>query len=269
MLALLFLPAIREFLYDWSHDDNYSHGFLIPVISAYLLWLKREEIRSANRESNLLGLFVLIAGLVLNILGTAAAEWYTVRFSLIPVLLGAVLYLWGWQVVRHVWFPIVFIIFAIPLPYTLFRTLTFPLQLFSTEMTHAIVTSAGVPALRQGNLLHLPGYSLEVIEACSGLRSMIVLSALAALFAYISPGGAFRKLFLFALAVPIAIAANIIRLLVTSLGALFISHEFAEGFLHDFSGVLVFMVGLTSFLLVHWLLEKVRPTNRLLRATPG
>ena len=255
-VLLLYLPAIREFLYDWSHDDNYSHGFLIPVISAYLLWQKRHEILSAKRESNLLGLFVLMSGLVLNILGTAAAEWYTVRFSLILVLLGLVLYLWGRQVLRYVWFPVAFIVFAIPLPYTLFRTLTFPMQLFSTKATYLIISHLGITALRQGNLLHLPGYSLEVIEACSGLRSLIVLSALAAVFAYLSSGTVLRKFFMFSLSVPIAIGANIVRLLVVSLGALLISPAFAEGFLHEFSGVLVFMVGLTCFIMLNALFGK-------------
>ena len=247
---LLYWRAMQEFVYDWSHDDNYSHGFLIPVISAYVLWRKRTEIRDARKKSNVLGLFVLITGLGLNLLGTAAAEWYSVRFSLILVLLGMVLYLWGGQILRQVWFPIVFIIFAIPLPYTLFRTLTFPMKLFSTTVTHHLLAALGIPVLQQGNLLQLPGYTFEVVEACSGLRSVIVLSALAAVVAYMSSGGRTKKIFLFSLSVPIAIAANIVRLMVTALGALLISGDFAEGFLHEFSGLLVFMVGLSSLLII-------------------
>ncbi len=255
VFVLLYWPALNEFVYDWWHDDNYSHGFLIPLISGYLIWQKREVLQNVEIRQNRWGLVLLGFGLALNILGSAAAEWYSVRFSMIPTLMGLVLYFGGSAMLRLVWFPIAFMVFAIPLPYTLFRTLTFPLQLFSTKVTHHLITAAGVPALRQGNILHLPGYSLEVVEACSGLRSMITLSALAAVFAYMTPGGPVRKLLLFSAAIPIAIVANIVRLLVTCLGALLISSSFAEGFLHEFSGVLVFLVGLTLFFMIGSLLE--------------
>ncbi len=254
-VILLYLPAINEFVYDWWHDDNYSHGFLIPVISGYLLWQKRKVLQNVEIRQNRWGLLLLVFGLALNILGSAAAEWYSVRFSMIPTLMGLVLYFGGTGMLRLVWFPIAFMVFAIPLPYTLFRTLTFPLQLFSTKVTHHLITAIGVPALRQGNILHLPGYSLEVVEACSGLRSIITLSALAAAFAYMTPGGPVRKLLLFSAAIPIAIFANIVRLLVTCFGALLISSSFAEGFLHEFSCVLVFLVGLALFFMIGSLLE--------------
>ena len=255
VFVLLYWPALNEFVYDWWHDDNYSHGFLIPVISGYLLWQKREALQKVEIRQNRWGLLLLVFGLALNILGSAAAEWYSVRFSMIPTLMGLVLYFGGSAMLRLVWFPIAFMVFAIPLPYTLFRTLTFPLQLFSTKVTHHLITAIGVSALRQGNILHLPGYSLEVVEACSGLRSIITLSALAAVFAYMTPGGRARKLLLFSTAIPIAIFANIVRLLVTCFGALLISSNFAEGFLHEFSGVLVFLVGLTLFFMIGSLLE--------------
>ena len=255
VFVLLYWPALNEFVYDWWHDDNYSHGFLIPVISGYLLWQKRAALQNVEIRQNRWGLVLLVFGLALNILGSAAAEWYSVRFSMIPTLMGLVLYFGGSAMLRRVWFPIAFMIFAIPLPYTLFRILTFPMQLFSTKVTHHLITAVGVPALRQGNILHLPGYSMEVVEACSGLRSLLTLSALAAVFAYMTPGGAVRKLLLFSAAIPIAITANIVRLLVTCIGALLISPGFAEGFLHDFSGVVVFLVGLTMFFMTGSLLK--------------
>ena len=241
----LYLPAMNEFIYDWWHDDNYSHGFLIPVISGYLLWRKRDELRSLERTQAPAGAALVAVGLLLQLLGTAAAEWYAVRFSMIVVMSGLVWYFFGTAMLRATWFPIAFLVFAIPVPYTLYRMATFPLQLFSTQMTHGVLAGAGVPALREGNLIHLSGYSLEVVEACSGLRSMITLSALAALFGYLHEGGRASRLVLFCCAIPIAIIANIFRLLVTVLGAAFVSPQFADGFLHEVSGLLVFMVGLT------------------------
>jgi len=257
VLVLLYWPALKEFVYDWWHDDNYSHGFLIPFISAYFLWQKREQIKSADIRPHWMGLTILLVGLALAVIGTAAAEWYSVRFSIILVLLGIVLFLGGPSILKTVWFPIVFLLFAIPLPYTLFRKLTFPLQLFSTEVTHTIITALGMSALKQGNLIHLPNYSLEVVEACSGLRSIITLSALAAMFSHLSSGGIIKKTILFATAIPIAITANIVRLLVTVMGALIIGPTFAEGFLHDFSGLLVFLTGLFLFFCSEKLLTKI------------
>ncbi|MFQ5753370.1 MAG: exosortase/archaeosortase family protein, partial [bacterium] len=169
---------------------------------------------------------------------------YSVRFSMIIVIAGMVLYLSGSAYLREVLFPIAFLVFAIPLPYTLFRSMTFPLQLFSTKATYSILTIFGIPALRQGNIIHLTNYSLEVIEACSGLRSIITLSALAAIFSYFSAGGMSKKVFMLGMSIPVAMAANVIRLLVTVFGALIFGPNFAEGFLHEFSGILVFLVGL-------------------------
>jgi len=258
-VVVLYWPAINEFIYDWSNDDNYSHGFLIPFISAYLLWQKKDELISVEKKVQPLGLLFLLSGLGLNILGTAAAEWFTLRFSLILVLLGIVIFLWGFKLFAKVWFPIVFLAFSIPLPYTLFRTLTFPLQLFSTKVTAAIISGLGVPLLREGNIIHVPGYSLEVVEACSGMRSIITLSALSAVFANMSSGGSVRKIFVFFLAVPIAVIANVFRLLITTIGAMVVSPSFAKGFLHDFSGMLVFIIGLTFFFMVNWLMSKIFP----------
>ena len=257
VLILLYWPALQEFLYDWWHDDNYSHGFLIPVISGYLLWKKRDKIKAIEKQGHWAGLIFIIAGLGLTVLGTAAAEWYSVRFSMILVLLGLVLFLAGPKMFKETWFPIVFLIFAIPLPYTIFRTLTFPLQLFSTKVTYVLATNLGVTALRQGNIILLPNYSLEVVEACSGLRSIIVLSALAAIYSYMISGGVLKKTTLFLMAIPIAIFANIVRLMITVFGAQIIGKEFAEGFLHELSGLVVFLTGLFLFFLTEKLFSRM------------
>lgn len=253
--TFLYWSALKEFVYDWSHDDNYSHGFLIPLISVFILWQKRERLKNTKCEVNLLGFFVLVCGLALAILGTASAEWYMLRFSIIVVLSGVVLYLLGMNSYKEVWFPIAFLIFAIPLPYVLFRSLTFPLQLFSTKVTYGIISWLGVSALREGNLILLPNYTLEVVDACSGLRSLITLSGLAALFAYYSGEKPHLKIIIFLIAIPVALTANIFRLIVTVLGALLISTDFADGFIHEFSGVFVFFIGLCTFFVIVRLLK--------------
>jgi len=240
LFFLLYLPSIKEFLYDWYHDENYSHGFLIPLVSGYLVWQTRHTLKTISHEKNILGLFLLLFGLIVLALGTAGAEWFLTRVSLIFVLAGLVLYLFGKQVFKTTWFPILFLLFMIPIPYVIYYKLTFPLQLFSTKMAYGALKIIGFQALRQGNIIHLPNYSLEVVEACSGLRSLISLSALGAVFAYMTQKTSGKRILLFLSAFPIAIIANVFRLFITALGAVIIGPEFAEGFLHEFSGLLVF-----------------------------
>ncbi len=241
---LLYLPALREFLYDWYHDDNYSHGFLIPFVSGYLVWQKREVLRAFEIKSNIFGLVILIFGLAIFTIGTAGAEWFVTRVSLIIVLAGILLYLFGKEIIKSIWFPIVFLIFMIPIPYVIYYGLAFPMQIFSTELAFGSLKLIGFSALRQGNIIHLPNYSLEVVAACSGLRSLISLSALSAVFAYITQRSSLKRSVLFLSAVPIAIIANVFRLFVTAIGAVIIGPEFAEGFLHEFSGLLVFVTAI-------------------------
>lgn len=243
VLAFLYLPALIGMAEVWWGDDNYSHGFLIPVISGYLLWKKRKELAEVPQSTgNNLGLFILICGMVIFVLATAAAEYFTLRSSMIITLIGLVWYLYGYQMIRKTWFELLFLFFMVPLPYVIYYSMTFPMQLFATTITTKILSFVGMSALQQGNIIHLPGYSLEVAEACSGLRSLISLLALGALYARFTQKTTGRQVFLFLSTIPIAIAANIFRLLFTAVGAYAVSRELAEDFLHELSGMMVFVV---------------------------
>ncbi|MDZ7339864.1 MAG: exosortase/archaeosortase family protein [candidate division KSB1 bacterium] len=247
LLSLLILGIyfhqLVDLVYQWWDDPNYGHGFLIPVVSLYLFWQKRDRLQHIEQRRNFWGLAILISGLALCILGTAAAEFFTVRFSFVLVLLGTIWFFYGTDFIKELWFPILFLIFMIPLPYVIYYALSFPLQLLSTKAAVAILQFTGLPALRQGNIINLPHYSLEVVEACSGLRSLMTLSALGAAMAYLTQKTLASGVLLFLLSLPIAVGANIFRILVTALGAVFISPKFAEGFLHEVSGLVVFVSG--------------------------
>ncbi len=256
-LVFLYLPAFKEFIYDWYNDDNYSHGFLIPFISGYFVWQKRTIIKSAEVKSSIFGLFILISGLFIFLIGTASAEWFLTRVSLIIVLAGIILYLSGKDIFKSIWFAIVFLIFMVPIPYLIYHALSFPMQVFSTKIAYGALKLIGIAALRQGNIIHLPGYSLEVVEACSGMRSLISLSALGAVFAYMMQQSNSKRLILFFSAIPIAIIANIFRLFVTALGAAVIGPEFAEGFLHEFSGLLVFATAMVLLMIEGGVLSRI------------
>ena len=243
LFLLVYSPIIFGLVNEWYNDDNYSHGFIIPLISGYLIWKKRTRLTELiNPAGDNTGLPLLVIGTVLFVLATAAAEYFTLRFSLLLTLYGLVWYLLGRKVAFAAWFEVAFLIFMIPLPYVIYYSTTFPMQLFATKVTVKMLNIIGMTAVRQGNIIHLPGYSLEVAEACSGLRSLISLLALGAVYARLTQQGLPRQAILFLSTIPIAIAANIFRILFTAVGAYTISRELAEDFLHELSGIMVFIV---------------------------
>jgi exosortase len=243
LVGFIYAPVIISMAGQWENDANYSHGFLIPVLSLYLFWQRKDELNLLENRTNIIGLILLLSGLLFYVIGTAAAEFFTVRFSFVVVIAGMILYLAGMQKFKIVWFPILFLFFMIPLPYVLYYAMTFPMQLLSTKFASILLTAIGFPILRQGNIIHLPNYSLEVVEACSGLRSLMTLTALGAALAYMTQRSIIFGLLLFVMAVPVAIGANVFRIFLTAIGAQLISPKFAEGFLHEMSGILVFIVG--------------------------
>jgi exosortase len=243
LLVLLYTPVIIGLAGEWYHDDNYSHGFLIPLISGYLIWKKRARLKELlNPSGDIGGVVLILLGMAMFILANAAAEYFTLRISLVLTLFGLVWYLLGRKAATAVWFEIFFLLFMIPLPYVLYYSLTFPMQLFATKVTVKLLNVIGMTAVRQGNIIHLPGYSLEVAEACSGLRSLISLLALGAIYARLTQKGLPRQVILFLATIPIAVAANIFRVFFTAVGAYTISKELAEDFLHTLSGLMVFVV---------------------------
>lgn len=243
LLLILYLPVIVDLVGEWYNDSNYSHGFLIPLISIYLLWKRRLQVsQTIDVTGDRIGISLLVSSMILFVLANAAAEYFTLRLSLVLALYGTVWYLLGRKTARATWFEIMFLIFMIPLPYVLYNSLAFPMQLLASQVTVKLLNGIGLSAIRQGNIIHLPGYSLEVAEACSGLRSLISLLALGALYAHLTQKGTIRPLILFFSTIPIAIAANIFRIFFTAVGAYIVSKELAEDFLHELSGMMVFVV---------------------------
>ena len=242
----IYFQVIVEMATQWWDDSNYSHGLLIPIVSIYFIWLKKEELQKLVRKKSNLGLIFILLGAMIYIVGTAAAEFFTARFSLVVILFGIILFYYGKDFVKKLWFPILFLLFMIPIPYVIYYTVTFPMQLLSSQASTGVLQLIGMSVIREGNVINLPEYSLEVVEACSGLRSLMTLSALGAAMAYITHKTIFGSITLFLFSVPIAIGANVFRIVITALGAYFISPKLAEGFLHEVSGIIVFLVGFIS-----------------------
>ena len=246
--ALLNFDVWYDLVKDWIRDDNYSHGFLVVPISIFVLYSRRNELRLPAPTGNL-GLVLVLAGSLGLIMGIAAGEYFVTRVSLVMQLTGIGLTYLGVDNFRKVWFAFFFLLFMIPIPAVVYYQATLPMQLMATKVTAFLLHMVGVPAVRQGHIIHLPGYSLEVIEACSGLRSLVTLLALGSLHAWHYMPGRVRAVILVLATIPIAMAANVFRIFVTAVGAHSISKEMAESFLHEISGLLVFVSALVMMMI--------------------
>jgi len=243
VLLLFNIPVFRDLIADWLRDNNYSHGFLIIPISIFIFYRRRRELVFPAKPCRV-GIILILAGCLGFIFGVAASEYFTSRFSLVLIFTGISLYYLGSANFRKVWFAFFFLIFMIPIPAIIYHSATLPMQLMATKITDHFLHVIGVPSIRQGNMIFLPEYTLEVAEACSGLRSLATLMALGALYAHLAMPGRVRPTILFLATIPIAIVTNIIRLMFTAIGAYAISTSLAEDFLHELSGLLVFITAL-------------------------
>jgi exosortase len=238
----LYASVFTDLVADWWHDPDYSHGFLVPLLSFYFFWERRQQLAHTVPQPNRWGLLVLILGLTQLILGHIGAELFMTRFSMIVVIAGLVLYLFGGQYLRLLRFPIAFLLFMIPLPAIVLNTFTFPLQLFAAKLSTASLQLIDLPVYREGNIIFLPHVTLEIVEACSGLRSLISLLALSVVFGYLTQRHTWKICVLVLSAVPIALIANAFRIWGTGVLSHHYGAKVAEGFYHSFAGWAVFVV---------------------------
>jgi len=241
-LGVLYAAVIKFLVDDWINLPDFSHGFLIPIISLYIVYEKRREWSKVIFEGQWSGLFWICLGVLLLLVGNLATEYFIMRLSLLLVLGGIILFLAGMGPLKILLFPLGYLIFMIPIPSIFLDRVTFPLQLFASKISADALHLAGIPALREGNIIQLANTSLEVAEACSGIRSLISLLALSVAFAYFSQKTFLKRLFLVLTTFPIAILANVARVSGTGFLAYFYGDSVAQGFFHSFSGWLLFVV---------------------------
>ncbi|WP_035244505.1 exosortase/archaeosortase family protein [Desulfonatronovibrio hydrogenovorans] len=254
---LLYYQVFIKLVQDWEVDPNYSHGYFIPFLAGFMIWSRRKELFSTPAGSSpFLGIFFVSMGLAQLMLAWIGSEYFLQAASMIPVLLGISLFFWGRGVTWKLAVPILYLIFMIPLPAIIWDQIAFPLSLMASKISADFINFLGMPILREGNILYLPNVTLQVEEACSGLRSLTTMFALSALVAYLSPLGRISKTVIFLAAVPIAIAGNIVRLIGTAILARKYGTVVAEGFIHDFSGWLLFVFGLIALMLLQGMLIK-------------
>jgi exosortase len=257
LVLLLYATVLKNLVLQWWTDPDYSQGFFVPLLSLFILWRQRERCMKIGLKPSNFGLLVMLGAIGLLLVGSLGAELFTSRLSLLVLLAGMILFLAGGKFLRAVSFPLGFLIFMIPLPTIVYNQITFPLQLIASRFATFWLELFQVPVLRDGNVLVLSNYSLEVVEACSGIRSLMTLISLAVIYSYFLEPRRWVRYVLVALMVPIAIVSNAIRIM----GAGMMAHRFgpaaAEGFLHEFSGWVIFLVALTLLFAFHWILRLV------------
>ena len=254
LLVVLYADVIQKWALDVWNDQNYSHGMLIPFISLYLVWQRFDRIREAQARISYKGLLFVVPALVLLVLASVAGEQFSQRVSFVILLYGLVLFLEGKEIAKLLLFPIALFLFAIPLPYILYNAIAFPLKLVATKIAAGVIRLFGMPVFRDGNVIHLPHTTLEVVDACSGIRSLMTLITLAFLLASFQLRSFWKQALLVMLALPLAVAANAGRVALT--GLLTKSNPaWGSGTLHEITGWGVFVVSFGVLIGISFLME--------------
>ncbi len=260
--ALLFSGVVSKLVHDWGADENYSHGFLMAPLAAYVVWRERDRLSAIPVKPSVAGLVIVAGSLLTLVAGRLGVELFLTRMALLGTVAGTVVFLWGWRHLRALAFPLLLLVLSIPIPSIIFNQITMPLQMLASRFGVATISMCQIPVLREGNVIVLATTTLEVAEACSGIRSLVSLVALAVIWGYLtdSPGW-LRWLYAIA-AAPIAIFANGIRVAGTGILSHLYGPEAAQGFFHTFSGWLVFIVAGLLLLTLHRLAVWLVPSAR-------
>ena len=250
-LVLLYAGVAAKLVYDWYDLPDFSHGFIVPFFSLFLIWERRENIARTRIAPTWAGLPLVLLAMLTLLTGRFGADLFLSRMSFLMLLVGAVWTITGTRMLRALAFPIGVLLLAIPLPAVLFNQITFPLQMLASRVAADMLPLAGVPVLREGNVINLPAMQLEVAEACSGIRSMMSLFTVAVFFGYLFEKSNVRRVLLALCSLPIAVAANALRIFGTGLCVQYWDPDKAMGFFHEFSGWLMFLVSLVCLYLIH------------------
>jgi exosortase len=256
LVVVMYASVVGSLVRQWWDDPNYGHGFFVPMFAAYILWRQRDEWRAMHRQASNFGLPIMLFAVGLLMLGTLGAELFTIRLSLVFLISGIVVFLAGWRVLRSVAFPLGYLIFMIPLPAIVYYQLTFPLQLLASRLGAKGLVALGIRTMRQGNLLILPNCTLEVVEACSGVRSLVSLLAAVVAYGYLAEASIWKRCVLAGLTVPIVILSNGFRLVATGVISFLFGPGADTGIVHIAVGLAFFMLAFFSILLIHALLRR-------------
>ena len=256
LLILCYAPILYRLAMQWASDEDMGHGFLVPIVAGFIAWQRRKILAATPREPNAWGLVLVIFAALEALAATLGAELFTARLAFIIALFGVILYLGGTRWIKELLFPLLLMLFMIPIPQIIYAQLTLKLQMIAAELGETLIGWMGIPVLRVGNTLQLPSQTLDVATACSGIRSLLSLGFLSLVYAYFTDKRVWMRWVLLIATVPIAICANAIRVAVTG----WLSEhntKLAQGAYHEVEGYIVFVVALIALLMVHWVINRV------------
>jgi len=252
---LAYFPVWQNLISAWSRSDEYSHGFFIIPLAVFIAWRKKDKLSSLPVKPSSWGLVIAISGILVYLVSYFAEIVTLASLSLVMVLAGGIIYLYGFGIFRELLFPTFLLLFMIPVPAQIYAKLTIPLQLFVSKTSTWLAAALGLPIYREGNVIHLADRTFEVVQACSGLRSMISLLTLGAVFAYFTLRSNFLRTILFFSAIPGAIFVNIIRVLLMVLVYHFFTYDLTTGTIHTVFGLVIFLLALAFLIGVRALLS--------------
>src|SRR6266567_2764016 len=257
LIGWLYVPILVPLVRQWWIDPNFSHGFFVPLFSGFVVWQKRLQLASIPRVPSSWGLAVILVAVFTLVLGVFGAELFFSRVSLLMLIGGLVIFFLGWQMLRAILFPLLFLILMIPIPAIILNQITLPLQILASKLAAWSLPLCGVPVLREGNIINLPAMPLEVADACSGIRSLLSLTTLAVMYGFLLETRVWLRITIALASIPIAVAANGFRIFGTGLLVQYWDPEKAEGFFHEFSGWLIFVVSLLLLFALHWCVKSL------------
>ena len=256
LFILVYLPTFLWMWHRWFvRDSYYSHGILVPFVSLFFIWQKREKIASMPYVKSKWDLSFIAIGMLIHLISSVFRVYFTSGFSMILVLVGIVLYFRGKDVLKEICFPLAFLVFMIPAPMVVISNISFKMKLLAAQIATVMLNNMRIPAIREGSIIRMRHAYVVVDDVCSGLRSLISLTALGTLFAYWLKSGVIRKLLLFVSTVPIAILTNVFRVIFLASVSEIWGPQYATGFIHDLSGFLVFVLAFILLYCVSQLLE--------------
>ncbi|MFP4472678.1 MAG: exosortase/archaeosortase family protein [Candidatus Omnitrophota bacterium] len=259
LCALAYVPTMMWMKIRWfTRDSYYSHGVLVPVVVAYLIWAKRDKLRPIiqRAEGHIpAGTALIISGLLIHLISSLFRVYFTSGFSMLVTLIGLLTFFWGFRIVKLLMFPLAFLIFMIPLPSVAIKNISFEMKMLAAAISTDVIRGFDILAVREGSTIRMPHANVVVDDVCSGLRSLISLMALGSLFAYWLTGPVWKRWLLFLFTIPIAVMTNVVRVVFLSLIAEIWGPGAAGGIIHDISGFGIFAVAFLLLLAVMKLME--------------
>lgn len=257
--AMFIFAYVPTFFWIWdrwfARDSYYSHGVLIPFITGFLIWQKKDQLMSMKPVNSPWGIGLIVIGLAAHAFGSLMRVYFISGFSMLVVLVGLILFFYGSQIFRKILFPIFFLVFMVPFPLVIITDISFKMKIFAAKIAASFLNNFGIPAVRDGSLIRMQHAQVLVDDVCSGLRSLISLMALGSIFAYWMQSSMTKRCVLFLTTIPIAIITNVVRIIFLSSVAEIWGPQYADGILHTASGFLVFGVAFVLLFIMGRILE--------------